>query len=142
MDSRVFPYHSGLGYCGNKLHAMKSRPVPIMCFHISCARSSSLRNAIACSRLTLQPCWLPSRMRCKSVISAITLSRFLFFFMVFTPLSGSRAAPKVASAARGPVAKHGSKLSDVIPRRCDAKNDRRLLPIMSFRDAEPANLVL
>ena len=30
VDSRVFPYHSGLTCCGNKLHAMKSRPACIM----------------------------------------------------------------------------------------------------------------
>jgi|HubBroStandDraft_6_1064221.scaffolds.fasta_scaffold1191561_1 hypothetical protein len=36
----------------------------------------------------------------------------------------------------------GSKLPDVISKRGNAKTNPRLLPIMSFRDAEPANLVL
>jgi hypothetical protein len=36
----------------------------------------------------------------------------------------------------------GSKLPDVISKRGNAKTNPRLLPIMSFRDAQPANLVL
>jgi hypothetical protein len=43
----------------NKLHAMNSSAACIMCFHISNARPSWLRNARACSRLTGQPCSFP-----------------------------------------------------------------------------------
>ena len=70
----------------NKLAAMNSSPACIICFHISYARPSSLRNTRACSRLTEQPCSLASRNTYEIVISAITRSRSFFSVMTPTPL--------------------------------------------------------
>lgn len=71
--------------CKNKLPAMKSSAACIMCFHISYARPSWLRNARACCRLTGQPCSFPSRIRCESVISAITRSLSFFSVIALSP---------------------------------------------------------
>ena len=70
----------------SKLDAMNSSPACIMCFHISYARPSSLRNTPARSQLTEQPCSLASRNTYEIVISAITRSRSFFSVMTPTPL--------------------------------------------------------
>jgi len=60
--------------------------------------------------------------------------------MVVTPLDGSRAVPELVSAAGVPGTEHQSKFPEVIAG--DAVKKSRQLPIVSLRDAEPANLVL
>ena len=106
-----------------------SRPASYASLDTSNARPSWLRNARACSRLTGQPCSFPSRIRCESVISAIT--RSLSFFSVialdahwFIALQASLKPPP------SEVADHWTH------------GGLNLLAIIRLRNPQSANLVL